>query len=226
MLCLIDNHDSFTYNLVHYFHELDVDVRVILNDEMSVADVLLLEPTHIVLSPGAGTPDDSGISKQLLLAAARQQIPTLGVCLGHEVIGEVFGGRVRHAREIMHGKTSPIWHARDGLFEQLPSPFLAARYHSLVVDRATLPDCLEVTAWTRHAPGTDEAIDEVMAVAHKSLPIYGVQFHPESVLTEHGHAMLASFLATGVGAAKGNAAPVAAKREERHHVYELRHLDR
>jgi len=191
VLCLIDNYDSFTYNLVHYLHDLDVEVRVILNDEMSADEVLALAPTHIVLSPGAGTPDDAGVSKELLARAARARIPTLGVCLGHEVIGEVFGGRVSHAREIMHGKASRIWHGREGLFADLPSSFLAARYHSLVIDRATLPACLKITAWTARER---DAIDEIMAVSHRTLPIHGVQFHPESIATEHGHAMLANFL--------------------------------
>jgi len=194
MLCLIDNHDSFTYNLVHYLRELDADVRVVLNDEMPARDVIALAPTHIVLSPGAGRPEDAGISKELLSLAAAARIPTLGVCLGHEVIGEVFRGRVRHARQIMHGKSSPICHNGGALFSRvtrIPSPFVAARYHSLVVDEATLPSCLRVTAWTSTDDG---AIDEIMAVAHETLPIFGVQFHPESVMTEHGHALLSNFL--------------------------------
>ena len=198
MLCLIDNYDSFTYNLVHYLHELDVDVRVILNDEMSAADVLALRPSYLLLSPGPGTPDESGISKELLVLAARARIPTLGVCLGHEVIGEVFGGRVRHARRVMHGKTSRVWHARDDLFATLPGSFLAARYHSLVIDKATLPDCLKVTAWTA-GDGEGQELDEIMAVSHRDLPIFGVQFHPESVISEHGHALLANFLGLGLG---------------------------
>jgi anthranilate synthase component II len=187
MLCLIDNHDSFTYNLVHYFHELDVEVRVVLNDEMSAEDVLALAPSHIVLSPGAGTPKDSGISIELLLLAAGRSVPVLGVCLGHEVIGQVFGGRVSHAREVMHGKCSRIRHDGSALFARIPSGFLAARYHSLVVAREGFPECLRVNAWS----AGDE---EIMALSHKTLPIFGVQFHPESVMTEHGHALLANFL--------------------------------
>ncbi|WP_437585649.1 anthranilate synthase component II [Sorangium sp. So ce1000] len=194
MLCLIDNYDSFTYNLVHYLHELDVDVRVVLNDEMSAKEVLALGPTHIVLSPGAGTPDESGISKELLELAAQELIPTLGVCLGHEVIGEVFGGRVNHARRIMHGKTSRVWHSRADIFSNLPSSFLATRYHSLVIDKDTLPDCLKVTAWTEaDGDGEGDEIGEIMAVSHKTLPIFGVQFHPESIMSEHGHLLLANF---------------------------------
>jgi len=197
MLCLIDNHDSFTYNIVHYLHELDADVRVILNDEMSAPDVLALGPTHIVLSPGAGTPDDTGISKELLALAALARVPTLGVCLGHELIGQVFGGRVVHAKRVMHGKPSRIRHAGGALFAHIPDGFLAARYHSLVVERATLPDCLQVTAWT----STDDGgIDEIMAISHETLPIHGVQFHPESVMTEHGHSLLANFLGMGASA--------------------------
>ena len=191
MVCLIDNYDSFTYNIVHYLHELGAEVQVILNDEMSVAAVLALQPTHLVLSPGPGRPQDSGISGELLLAAAQKEIPTLGICLGHELIAEVFGGRVRHARQVMHGKTSRIEHAGGGLFAGVPRPFAAARYHSLIVDGAALPDCLAVTAWTR-PPGQKEA--EIMALAHRKLPIHGVQFHPESILTAHGHQLLANFL--------------------------------
>jgi anthranilate synthase component 2 len=198
VLCLIDNYDSFTYNLVHYLHELDVDVRVILNDEMSAEDVIALEPSHIMLAPGPGTPDESGISKELLVLAARERIPTLGVCLGHEVIGEVFGGRVRHARRIMHGKTSRVWHDRDDLFATLPSSFLAARYHSLIIDKDSLPHCLKVTAWTA-GDAEGKELDEIMAVSHRDLPIFGVQFHPESVISEHGHALLANFLGLGLG---------------------------
>ncbi|HEU4407155.1 MAG TPA: aminodeoxychorismate/anthranilate synthase component II [Polyangiaceae bacterium] len=196
MLCVVDNHDSFTYNIVHYLHELGADVRVVLNDELSARDVLALGPTHLLLSPGAGTPDDSGISKELLRLAARAGIPTLGVCLGHEVIGEVFGGRVGHARQVMHGKTSRLWHTNDALFSNLPDSFLVARYHSLVIDRASLPDCLQITAWTS-TDAEGGAVDEIMAVAHKGLPIFGVQFHPESIMSECGHALLANFLNVG-----------------------------
>jgi anthranilate synthase component 2 len=218
VLCLMDNYDSFTYNLVHYLHELDVDVRVILNDEMSAEDVLALGPTHIVLSPGAGAPDESGISKELLVLAARARIPTLGVCLGHEIIGEVFGGRVSHARRIMHGKTSRIWHGRDDLFSNLPSSFLVARYHSLIVDKDTLPDCLKITAWTAGDgdgdDGDGDGVDEIMAVSHRTLPIFGVQFHPESILSEHGHSLLANFLDIGKPASASMGSALAAGRPD------------
>lgn len=202
MLLLIDNYDSFTYNLVHYLHELDVEVRVVLNDEMSAVDALALDPTHILLSPGPGTPDDSGISKELLRLAARRHIPVLGVCLGHEIIGEVFGGRVKHARRVVHGKTSSIRHAGRGLFANIPDGFTAARYHSLIVDSETLPDCLEAAAWTVTADG---AFDEIMAVSHKTLPIFGVQFHPESVLSQYGHELLAAFVGREAAIARAGA---------------------
>ena len=191
MLCLIDNYDSFTYNIVHYLHEFGIQVKVILNDELFASDVLALNPDHIVLSPGPGTPDDSGISKELLRMAAEHRIPLLGICLGHEIIGEVLGGRVSHARRVMHGKVSCVHHEGGGLFTGIPTGFAAARYHSLIVEKESLPTCLRMTAWTR----TDDGVmDEIMAVAHASLPIYGVQFHPESIMTEHGHQMLANFL--------------------------------
>lgn len=192
MLCLIDNYDSFTYNIVHYLHELDVDVRVIKNDQMSVQDVLALNPAHIVLSPGPGTPDESGMSKRLLSAAALDGIPVLGVCLGHEIIGEVFGGQVGHARRVMHGKANAIRHVKSGVFSQLPDRFTVARYHSLVVKKESLPKCLEITAWTVTEDGD---VDEIMGIAHKTLPIHGVQFHPESIMTEHGHQLFSNFLA-------------------------------
>lgn len=192
MLCLIDNYDSFTYNIVHYLHELDVDVRVIRNDQMTVQEVLALKPTHIVLSPGPGTPDESGISKALLSAAAVAGIPVLGVCLGHEIIGEVFGGQVVHARRVMHGKANSIRHVKSGVFSKVPDDFTVARYHSLIVKKEDLPECLEMTAWTVTENGD---IDEIMGIAHKTLPIHGVQFHPESIMTEHGHHLFSNFLA-------------------------------
>lgn len=192
MLCLIDNYDSFTYNIVHYLHELDVDVRVIKNDQMSVQEVLALNPTHIVLSPGPGTPDESGISKALLSAAAQEGIPVLGVCLGHEIIGEVFGGQVGHARRVMHGKANSIRHVKAGVFSAVPDGFTVARYHSLVVKKEGFPECLEMTAWTVTEEGE---MDEIMGIAHKTLPIHGVQFHPESIMTEHGHQLFSNFLA-------------------------------
>ena len=196
MVCLIDNYDSFTYNIVHYLHELGAEVRVILNDEMSAAAVLALRPTHLLLSPGPGRPQDSGISKELLLVAAKQYIPTLGICLGHQVIGELFGARVTHARRVMHGKASPIHHDHRGLFSGIPQAFAAARYHSLIVDQATLPDCLAITAWTATP---DNELDEIMGISHKEFPVYGVQFHPESIMTAHGHRLLANFLGVAAG---------------------------
>ncbi|AKJ29425.1 anthranilate synthase component II [Caldimonas brevitalea] len=191
MICLIDNYDSFTYNIVHYLVELGAEVQVILNDEMSPRDVLALNPSHIILSPGPGTPDESGISKSLLLLAADRGIPLLGVCLGHEVIGEVFGASIRHARRVTHGKSSKIHHGGTGIFRSLPSGFAAGRYHSLIVEQQDLPECLEITAWTATQTGE---MDEIMGLAHKALPIFGVQFHPESIMTEHGHDLFANFL--------------------------------
>jgi anthranilate synthase component 2 len=191
MLLMIDNYDSFTFNLVQYFGELGEDVRVIRNDEMTLAALRALRPSAIVISPGPGTPDDAGVSLEVLQRLGGE-VPVFGVCLGHQAIGQAFGGKVIRARQIMHGKTSPIRHTGKGVFAGLPNPFEATRYHSLVVEQASLPDCLEVTAWTEHADG---AIDEIMGLRHRTLPIEGVQFHPESILTEHGHAMLRNFLA-------------------------------
>ncbi|HEY6941671.1 aminodeoxychorismate/anthranilate synthase component II [Dokdonella sp.] len=191
MLLMIDNYDSFTFNLVQYFGELGEDVRVIRNDEMTLPALRALRPSAIVISPGPGTPDDAGVSLEVLQRLGGE-VPVFGVCLGHQSIGQAFGGRVIRAKEIMHGKTSPIHHAGQGVFRGLPNPFEATRYHSLVVEQSSLPDCLEVTAWTEHADGSR---DEIMGLRHRSLPIEGVQFHPESILTEHGHAMLRNFLA-------------------------------
>jgi anthranilate synthase component 2 len=191
MLLMIDNYDSFTFNLVQYFGELGEDVRVIRNDEMTLAALRALRPAAIVISPGPGTPDDAGVSLEILQRLGGE-VPVFGVCLGHQSIGQAFGGKVIRAKQIMHGKTSPIRHAGRGVFAGLPDRFEATRYHSLVVEQASLPDCLEVTAWTEHADG---AIDEIMGLRHRTLPIEGVQFHPESILTEHGHAMLRNFLA-------------------------------
>jgi len=188
---MIDNYDSFTFNLVQYFGELGEDVRVIRNDEMTLPALRALRPSAIVISPGPGTPDDAGVSLEVLQRLGGE-VPVFGVCLGHQSIGQAFGGRVIRAKEIMHGKTSPIHHAGQGVFRGLPDPFEATRYHSLVVEQSSLPDCLEVTAWTEHADGS---LDEIMGLRHRSLPIEGVQFHPESILTEHGHAMLRNFLA-------------------------------
>ena len=190
MLLMIDNYDSFTYNLVQYFGELGQEVQVVRNDALDVAGIAALRPAHIVISPGPCTPDQAGVSLGVL-SELSGSAPILGVCLGHQSLGQAFGGKVVRARTIMHGKTSPIHHAGQGVFAGLPSPFLATRYHSLVVERDSLPDCLEVTAWTEDADGN---FDEIMGLRHRTLPVQGVQFHPESILTEHGHAMLRNFL--------------------------------
>ena len=190
MLLMIDNYDSFTYNLVQYLGELGQDVRVVRNDELSVEQIRKLAPERIVISPGPGTPDQAGVTLEMI-AKVGAQIPILGVCLGHQSIGQAFGGKVVRAREIMHGKTSVIHHTGKGVFAALPNPFVATRYHSLVVDKTSVPAVLEVTAWTQDADG---GIDEIMGFRHKALPIEGVQFHPESILTEHGHALLRNFL--------------------------------
>ena len=189
MLLMIDNYDSFTFNLVQYFGELGADVRVYRNDEVTIEEIEALKPDQLVISPGPCTPNEAGISVQAIQHFAGK-LPILGVCLGHQSIGQAFGGKIVHAREVMHGKTSPIYHADTGVFSDLPNPFEATRYHSLVIDRATLPDCLEITAWTER----DGQMDEIMGVRHKTLAIQGVQFHPESILTEHGHQMLQNFL--------------------------------
>ena len=195
MLTVIDNYDSFTYNLVQYLWELGAQVRVYRNDEKTVAEIIAEKPERILISPGPCSPTEAGVSLELILAAAQQRIPLLGVCLGHQSIGQAFGGTVRRAERLMHGKTSRIGHDGRGVFAGLPTPFTATRYHSLVVD-AALPACLEATAWC--ADGDYVGAPELMGVRHRELPIEGVQFHPESFLTEHGHAMLANFLAFGV----------------------------
>jgi anthranilate synthase component 2 len=186
MLLMIDNYDSFTYNLVQYFGELGEDVRVFRNDQITVEQIAELAPDRIVISPGPCTPNEAGVSVEAILHFGGV-IPILGVCLGHQSIGQAYGGNIVRAKRIMHGKTSQIHHANQGVFAGLPSPFEATRYHSLVIERETLPDCLEVTAWT-------EEDDEIMGVRHKELAIEGVQFHPESILTQHGHQLLANFL--------------------------------
>jgi len=185
MLLMIDNYDSFTYNLVQYFGELGEDVKVIRNDEIDVPGIGALHPQHIVVSPGPCTPNEAGVSVPLINEFAGKT-PILGVCLGHQSIGQAFGGKIVRAKELMHGKTSMIHHLDVGVFKGLPNPFRATRYHSLVIERDSLPDCLEITAWT------DDG--EIMGVRHKTLNVEGVQFHPESILTEHGHALLANFL--------------------------------
>ena len=194
MLLMIDNYDSFTYNLVQYFGELGEEVRVIRNDALDLAGVRALGPSAIVISPGPGTPDDAGISLEIL-AALSGVVPIFGVCLGHQAIGQAFGGKVVRARSIMHGKTSMIHHDGRGVFAGLPNPFEATRYHSLVVEAASLPDCLDVSAWTVNADGSR---DEIMGLRHRTLAVEGVQFHPESILTQHGHAMLRNFLDHGL----------------------------
>jgi len=187
---MVDNYDSFTYNLVQYLGELGADVTVVRNDEVSVADIADLAPDKIVISPGPCTPNEAGISVATILEFA-DKYPILGVCLGHQSIGHAFGGQVVHAKQIMHGKTSAIYHQGQGVFNALKNPFTATRYHSLVIDQASLPSCLEVTAWTQDKQGQ---CDEIMGIRHKQFDIEGVQFHPESILTEHGHDLLDNFL--------------------------------
>ncbi|MGH8363031.1 MAG: aminodeoxychorismate/anthranilate synthase component II [Gammaproteobacteria bacterium] len=190
MLLMIDNYDSFTYNLVQYLGELGAEVRVFRNDALSVADVERLKPERIVISPGPCTPSDAGICVELIQKLGGK-LPILGVCLGHQAIGQAYGGRVVHAARIMHGKTSAIRHTGKGVFRGLADAFEATRYHSLVIDKQTLPECLEVTAWTENEDGS---VEEIMGVRHKTLPVEGVQFHPESILTQHGHELLRNFL--------------------------------
>lgn len=189
-LLVIDNYDSFTWNVVQYLGELGAQLRVVRNDEITAADVALIAPQGIVISPGPCTPDEAGISLEVIRRYAGS-IPILGVCLGHQCIGQAFGGRIVRAREVMHGKTSAIHHRGTGVFSGLPQPFTATRYHSLVIERASCPECLEVTAWTEDANGE---VDEIMGVRHRELALEGVQFHPESILSEHGHALFANFL--------------------------------
>ena len=185
MLLMIDNYDSFTYNLVQYFGELGQEVQVYRNDEISLEEIERLAPQFLVISPGPCSPLEAGISVAAITHFAGK-IPILGVCLGHQSIGQALGGKVVHAKELMHGKTSPVHHLDRGVFHGLPNPVTCTRYHSLVIERESLPECLEITAWTEDG--------EIMGVRHKTLAIEGVQFHPESILTEHGHAMLANFL--------------------------------
>ncbi|WP_295409590.1 aminodeoxychorismate/anthranilate synthase component II [uncultured Thiocystis sp.] len=190
MLLMIDNYDSFTYNLVQYFGELGAEVRVVRNDELSVEQVAALQPERIVISPGPCTPNEAGISVPLIRALAGR-VPILGVCLGHQSIGQAFGGQIVKAPAVMHGKTSPMYHTDRGVFHGLANPFEATRYHSLVIDQASLPECLEITAWTETEDG---ARDAIMGVRHRELPIQGVQFHPESILTQQGHDLLRNFI--------------------------------
>ena len=186
MLLLIDNYDSFTYNLAHYLGELGADVVVHRNDALDVQQAMALRPSGIVLSPGPCDPDQAGICLAMVEAAAEARIPLMGVCLGHQSIGQAFGGKIVRAADIVHGKLGQMHHSGSGLFRSLPSPFAATRYHSLIVERESLPDCLDVTAWLDD--GT------IMGMQHKDLPIHGVQFHPESIATQHGHELLKNFL--------------------------------
>ena len=190
MLLMIDNYDSFTYNVVQYLGELGADVKVVRNDELTVAEIEALNPERIVVSPGPCTPNEAGVSVPVLKRFAGK-LPILGICLGHQSIGQAFGGDVVRARQVMHGKTSPVYHEGLGVFAGLNNPLTVTRYHSLVISRDTLPDCLELTAWTQHEDGS---VDEMMGVRHREYMIEGVQFHPESILSEQGHEMLANFL--------------------------------
>ena len=190
MLLMIDNYDSFTFNLVQYFGELGADVRVYRNDEITIDQIAALKPDFLVISPGPCTPLEAGVSVEAISHFAGE-MPILGVCLGHQSIGQAFGGRIVRAEAVMHGKTSPVYHANCGVFSGLPDPFEATRYHSLVIEKETIPDCLEITAWTRNDKGE---MHEIMGVRHREFPIQGVQFHPESILTQHGHDLLENFL--------------------------------
>jgi len=190
MLLMIDNYDSFTYNIVQYFGELGQQVEVYRNDQIDIETIQTLHPDYLVISPGPCTPTEAGVSVEAIKHFAGK-IPIMGVCLGHQSIGQAFGGDIIRAKEVMHGKTSPVYHKDLGMFAGLPNPVQTTRYHSLVIDQKTLPDCLEVTAWTQDAKGE---FDEIMGVRHKEFAIEGVQFHPESILTEQGHQMLKNFL--------------------------------
>lgn len=189
-LLMIDNYDSFTFNLVQYFGELGCEVEVRRNDEITLDEIEQKAPSHLVISPGPCTPNEAGVSLEAIKRFAGQ-LPILGVCLGHQSIGQAFGGKIVHASNIMHGKTSPVMHTDSGVFKGLAQPFTATRYHSLVIEQASLPECLEVTSWTENEDGSRE---EIMGVRHKELAIQGVQFHPESILTESGHQMLKNYL--------------------------------
>lgn len=199
MLLMIDNYDSFTYNVVQYLGELGADVKVIRNDDLTIAQIEALNPERIVVSPGPCTPNEAGVSLEVINHFAGK-LPILGVCLGHQSIGQAFGGDVVRARQVMHGKTSPVIHEDQGVFEGLNHPLVVTRYHSLVVKLDTLPDALEVTAWTAHDDGS---VDEIMGLRHKTLNVEGVQFHPESILTEQGHELFANFLKQRGGSRQG-----------------------
>ena len=190
MILMIDNYDSFTYNVVQYLAELKADVKVYRNDEITIAEIEKLAPEKIVISPGPCTPNEAGVSVECINAFGGK-IPILGICLGHQSIGQAFGSKIIRAKQVMHGKTSMIHHDNTGVFKDLSNPFEATRYHSLVIEQSSMPDCLEVNAWTENDDGS---LDEIMGVRHKQLAIEGVQFHPESILTQHGHDLLNNFL--------------------------------
>ena len=190
MILMIDNYDSFTYNIVQYLAELKAEVKVYRNDEITLADIEKMAPQRIVISPGPCTPNEAGVSVDTIKTFAGK-IPMLGICLGHQSIGQAFGGKIIRAKQVMHGKTSMMHHNDTGVFKGLSNPFEATRYHSLVIDQAMLPDCLQVTAWTQNEDGS---LDEIMGIRHRELAIEGVQFHPESILTQHGHELLDNFL--------------------------------
>ena len=190
MILMIDNYDSFTYNIVQYLAELKVDVKVYRNDELTLADIERLSPEKIVISPGPCTPNEAGVSVDTIITFAGK-IPILGICLGHQSIGQAFGGQIVRAKQVMHGKTSMMHHSDRGVFKGLSNPFQATRYHSLVIEQTTLPECLDMTAWTENVDGS---LDEIMGVRHKDMSVEGVQFHPESILTQHGHDLLSNFL--------------------------------
>lgn len=193
MLLIIDNYDSFTYNIVQYFKELGADVQVYRNDDIELAEIESLAPSHLVISPGPCTPNEAGISLKAIEYFAGR-LPILGICLGHQALGQVFGARVIRARQVMHGKTSPVYHRGEGVFAGLDNPVSVTRYHSLILENATLPDELEITAWTQNEQGE---FDEIMGVRHRQLDVEGVQFHPESILTQQGHELLNNFLNRG-----------------------------
>lgn len=190
MLLMIDNYDSFTYNIVQYFGELNQEVKVVRNDSVTLDDIERWQPKYLVIGPGPCSPTEAGISIPAIQHFAGK-IPLLGVCLGHQSIGQAFGGKIIRAKTVMHGRLSEMYHNDTGIFSHLPSPFSATRYHSLVIDQASLPDCLEVNCWTKEADGS---MEEIMGVKHKTLPVEGVQFHPESILSQHGHKIFQNFL--------------------------------
>lgn len=190
MLLMIDNYDSFTYNIVQYFGELNQEVKVVRNDQVTLEDIERWQPQYLVIGPGPCSPTEAGISIPAIQHFAGK-IPLLGVCLGHQSIGQAFGGNIVRAKTVMHGRLSDMYHSNQGIFSNLPNPFSATRYHSLVIDQATLPECLEVTCWTQEADGS---MEEIMGIRHKTLPVEGVQFHPESILSQHGHQIFQNFL--------------------------------